>query len=121
MILKKLFNKGQRGFTMLELLIIVFILGLLASAIIPNIEGFKGTGTLSAARTELQNVKTAVAGFYGEHHVWPVDSDNLTIFLSQKPNAIYIFNPENGCITDVADVKWTGIVWSDKDDTWTKS
>ena len=121
MTFKKYFNKGQRGFTMIELLIVVFIIGLLASAIIPNIEGFKGTGTLSAARTELQNVKTAAAGFYAERNVWPGDSNEISGFISDKPNAIYIFDTTNGLVIGVKNVTWTGIAWSDKDATWTKS
>jgi type II secretory pathway pseudopilin PulG len=52
---------------MLEILIAMIVLSIMAGVIIPNVTTFSNTGNLDAARTEMQNVKTATLGYYGEH------------------------------------------------------
>ena len=56
----KIWRKGEKGFTMIELLIVVAILGVLAAVVIPNVGRFIGRGEDEAAATELSNVQTAV-------------------------------------------------------------
>jgi type IV pilus assembly protein PilA len=53
-------KRRQRGFTLVELLIVVAILGVLAAVVIPNVTGLVGSGQSEAAATELQNVQTAM-------------------------------------------------------------
>jgi type IV pilus assembly protein PilA len=57
--IKKL-KQGNQGFTLVELLIVVAILGVLAAVVIPNVTGLVGSGQTEAAATELQNVQTAM-------------------------------------------------------------
>lgn len=111
----------QRGFTLIELLIIVAILALVAGTIIPNMITFFGTGNLAAARAEIENVKTAALGYYGEYRVWPSDSSVLTGFVERAPRATYVFDTGSGSVIGVSDVTWSGISWSTEDGTWTRS
>ena len=117
----KSLHKGQRGFTVIELLIVVFIIGLLAAVVIPNVLTFFGTGNLAAARTEVENVRTAALGYYGEYRVWPSDSSVLTGFVERAPRATYVFDTGSGSVIGVSDVTWSGISWSTEDGTWTRS
>ena len=57
--MKRIFQ-GKKGFTLVELLVVVGILGVLAAVVIPNVSKFVGSGTTSAANTEEQNVQAAV-------------------------------------------------------------
>jgi prepilin-type N-terminal cleavage/methylation domain-containing protein len=61
----KSFFGGEKGFTLLELLIIVAILGILAGTIIPNVTSFIGKGQVAAANSELAEVGTAAQAAAG--------------------------------------------------------
>jgi prepilin-type N-terminal cleavage/methylation domain-containing protein len=56
---KKL-HRGQKGFTLMELLIVVAILGVLAAVVIPRFTGLIGTAEGEASTTELEIVQTAM-------------------------------------------------------------
>ena len=51
---------GQKGFTLVELLIVVAILGALAAIVIPNVGRFIGQGEAEAKGTEFANIQSAV-------------------------------------------------------------
>ena len=61
------FRRGQKGFTLIELLIVIVILGIIAGIVIPSVGAFKKSGTLNAANSEVQNVKTAATGYLAEN------------------------------------------------------
>ncbi len=111
---------SQRGFTLLELLLVVFLMGILAAVIIPNMITFFGTGNLAAAKTELRNVQTAASGYYSENLTWPSDSTVLTGFFDRDAKATYHFDTATGLVVGVSDVGWSGIEWNPADNTWTR-
>ena len=65
--LMKKMHRGQKGLTLIELLIVVAILGIIAAVVIPNLSAFMVTGRISAANTEAENVKTASLAYYAEN------------------------------------------------------
>jgi type IV pilus assembly protein PilA len=74
----KMLHRGQKGLTLIELLIVVAILGIIAAVIIPNIGTFMTMGVVSAANTEAENVKTASLAYYADAGVWPVTTASST-------------------------------------------
>ena len=54
--------RGEKGFTLVELLVVIVILGILAAVAAVSIMRFMSAGDLNAAKTESKNVATAVAG-----------------------------------------------------------
>ena len=87
---------GEKGLTLIELLIVIAILGIIAAVIIPNIAGFMVSGRIAAANDELANVRTAALGYYAGvgNNTWPTDSATLTTtgYLSGTLKAAYTFD-----------------------------
>ncbi|MGD1118587.1 MAG: type II secretion system protein [Dehalococcoidales bacterium] len=53
-------RKGEKGFTLVELLIVFTLLGVLAAIVIPNVSGMVGYGHSQSAEAELSIVQTAM-------------------------------------------------------------
>jgi type IV pilus assembly protein PilA len=58
--------KGQKGFTLIELMIVVAIIGILAAIAIPNFLQYQMKSRQSEAKTDLQAIKTSEVAFNAE-------------------------------------------------------
>ena len=56
----KAFGKSQKGFTMMELIVILAILGILSAVLVPNVTRFIGRGTAQAEQAELAAMQSAL-------------------------------------------------------------
>ena len=68
-------KKVQQGFTLIELMIVVAIIGILAAIAIPAYQDYTIRAQVVEGLTLAGPVKTAVADYYAKHGDWPVDAD----------------------------------------------
>ena len=65
-------TKGQKGFTLIEMIVVVGIIAVLAAVIVPNIGKFIGTGEQGAKDAEWESVETAMNAMMADKAVTTV-------------------------------------------------
>jgi prepilin-type N-terminal cleavage/methylation domain-containing protein len=72
-------NRTRAGFTLVELLVVVVVLGILAAMAIPKFKNTKGKANAAALRTDLRNLATAEESFFYStgHYSSALDSLNF--------------------------------------------
>ncbi len=76
----------QNGFTLLEILVVVFILGILASLIVPNIMGRPDQARIIAAKNDVRTIVSALKLYRLDTGRYPDTGQGLQALVT-KPEA----------------------------------
>jgi type IV pilus assembly protein PilA len=69
----------QKGFTLIELMIVVAIIGILAAIAIPAYQDYTIRAQVTEGLNLMSDIKAGVAEVYAQDGVWPADLDALGI------------------------------------------
>ncbi len=82
--MKKLTKKmGEKGFTLVELMIVVAIIGILSAVAVPNFKRYQAKSKTSEAKIQLAAAYTAEQSFYGDYGIY----HNCFTYMGYDPSS----------------------------------
>ena len=75
-------TRRQRGFTLIELMVVLAIIGLLAALIIPNVLGRADDARVTAAKTDISNLMQALKLYRLDNLQYPTSEQGLQALVS---------------------------------------
>nr|WP_101132620.1 pilin [Neisseria meningitidis] len=94
-------NTLQKGFTLIELMIVIAIVGILAAVALPAYQDYTARAQVSEAILLAEGQKSAVTEYYLNHGIWPKNNTSAGVATSTDIKGKYVqsVTVANGVIT----------------------
>ncbi|HFC1952457.1 TPA: pilin, partial [Neisseria gonorrhoeae] len=94
-------NTLQKGFTLIELMIVIAIVGILAAVALPAYQDYTARAQVSEAILLAEGQKSAVTEYYLNHGTWPKDNTSAGVASASDIKGKYVksVTVTNGVVT----------------------
>jgi general secretion pathway protein G len=76
-------QRRERGFSLIEIMAVVVIIGLLIALVGVNVRGQMQTARVNAARTQISNLENALEFYYMDNAVYPTTEQGLQALIER--------------------------------------
>ena len=84
-------RRDERGFTLVEILVVITIIGLIMALVGPRVINYLGEAKVKAAKIQIQSFSSALDLYYLDAGRYPSSSEGLTA-LAQRPGGAATWN-----------------------------
>src|SRR5258708_29563694 len=87
---------NQDGFTLIEIMVVILILGLLATIVVQSLRGAADKAKRTKAAADIAEIKTALDRYYLDNGYYPTTDQGLNALVSPPTNGRVPANYESG-------------------------
>ena len=98
-------KKNNKGFTLIEIMVVVIILGILTAIVAPNIIGRVGDAQITAAKQTIRSIESALRMYRLDNFNYPSTEQGIEA-LTNKPNGQNARNWKGPYLDRVPDDPW---------------